>query len=231
MEPCSTTLRDDNTVCKRVFAGHELWLDASKTLYWPRHEMLIVADLHFEKGSYFAQKGSALPCYDTFDTLMRLEAVIARYQPKQVVCLGDSFHDAHAFDRLKAQNKTLLDTLTQGVAQWHWIVGNHDPEIPEQIAGFKHAEMEIDGILLTHEPSSAATPQIVGHYHPKLQVTLGGIKAKGAGFIHDDALMIMPSFGSYTGGLDVDDPAIRQLFRRKTQSYLVYRDKIWNVRT
>ena len=55
--------------------------------------ILLVADLHLEKGSAFAKRRMMLPPYDTAETLRRLAAVIERYAPRRVVALGDSFHD------------------------------------------------------------------------------------------------------------------------------------------
>ncbi|NQX96106.1 MAG: phosphoesterase, partial [Erythrobacter sp.] len=45
------------------FAGEELVLLKSNALYWPRESALLVADLHLEKGSWYAQTGQMLPPY------------------------------------------------------------------------------------------------------------------------------------------------------------------------
>ncbi|MEM8726199.1 MAG: phosphoesterase, partial [Pseudomonadota bacterium] len=45
------------------FAGEELVLTRSNALYWPRERALLVADLHLEKGSWYAQQGQMLPPY------------------------------------------------------------------------------------------------------------------------------------------------------------------------
>ena len=67
--------------------------DLSGALFWQEQRLLVVSDLHLEKGSSFATRGVLLPPYDTVATLSRLAAVIARHDPRMVIALGDSFHD------------------------------------------------------------------------------------------------------------------------------------------
>ncbi|TAL82591.1 MAG: phosphoesterase, partial [Beijerinckiaceae bacterium] len=43
--------------------------DPAGALYWPQERLLIVADLHFEKGSAYAVRKVFLPPYDTGATL------------------------------------------------------------------------------------------------------------------------------------------------------------------
>lgn len=81
-------------------AGHAAICDPSGALYLEADRILIVSDLHFEKGSSFARRGMMLPPYDTASTLKALAASIARYQPACVISLGDSFHDGDAAARL-----------------------------------------------------------------------------------------------------------------------------------
>ena len=58
--------------------GVALTADLSGALVWPAAETLIVADLHLEKGSGLARRGSLLPPYDSRATLCRLAEAIAR---------------------------------------------------------------------------------------------------------------------------------------------------------
>ena len=79
---------------------------ASGALFWPARELLCVSDLHFGKAQRYAQIGaSALPPYETRDTLMRLEQDITAHAPKSVICLGDSF------DRIGASTDLEPDRL------------------------------------------------------------------------------------------------------------------------
>src|SRR5947208_5453320 len=74
--------------------------DCAGALCWPDEGLLVVADLHLEKGSSFARRGMLLPPYDTTETLARLAKLIARYAPRIVIALGDNFHDGGGPARL-----------------------------------------------------------------------------------------------------------------------------------
>ena len=55
-------------------AGIALVADLSGALFWEQQSLLVVSDLHLEKGSSFAARGVLLPPYDTAATLSRLAA-------------------------------------------------------------------------------------------------------------------------------------------------------------
>src|SRR5258708_30260625 len=108
-----------------MLADVGLHADVAGALYWPEQGMLVVADLHLEKGSAFAERGVLLPPYDTAATLARLGRVIARYAPRTVIALGDSFHDDGGPARVMDQDRAALTLLQRG-RDWIWIAGNHD---------------------------------------------------------------------------------------------------------
>src|SRR5271167_2201092 len=80
----------DHTI---TVSGVTLIADPAGALCWPDEGLLIVADLHLEKGSAFAKRGVLLPPYDTATTLARLASLVERHAPRLVIALGDSFHD------------------------------------------------------------------------------------------------------------------------------------------
>lgn len=180
-------------------------------LWWPEHRLLVVADLHLEKGSAFAARGIVLPPYDTRATLGRLEALVARWQPRRVIALGDSFHDAAAVDRLPTEDRARLAALT-AATDWLWIEGNHDPVPPENVGGRYLPELRLGGLLFRHEPQSAPAPgEIAGHLHPCAAVHVRGRRLRRRCFVSDGWRLIMPAFGAYAGGLNVLDPAFEAL--------------------
>src|SRR5215467_1988926 len=89
-------------------AGMSFIADLSGALFWDEQRLLVVSDLHLEKGSSFAARGVLLPPYDTMATLSRLALVIARHDPRVVIALGDSFHDREAHARLSADDRDAL---------------------------------------------------------------------------------------------------------------------------
>src|SRR4051795_1367060 len=97
--------------------------DLSGALFWQEQSLLVVSDLHLEKGSSFASRGVLLPPYDTVATLGRLAAVIARHDPHMVIALGDSFHDRDAHGRLSDPDRAAIAAM-QAQRDWIWIAGN-----------------------------------------------------------------------------------------------------------
>jgi uncharacterized protein len=198
----------------RVFelSGEAFVPHVSGALWWPAQTTLVVADLHLEKGSAHAERGVMLPPYDTAATLARLEAVVAQLAPRRVVALGDSFHDAGAGARLAATDRARLARLQCG-RDWIWIAGNHDPRPPSGIGGAWHAQIALGPMVFRHEPvAGCAAGEIAGHLHPVARVRIKGHVLRRRCFACDDARIVMPAFGAFTGGLNVLDAAYAGLF-------------------
>ena len=143
-------------------AGISLVLDPAGALYWPETSALVVADLHLEKGSSFAARGVLLPPYDTAATLARLADLIARYAPRLVMALGDSFHDGGGPARMAAADRAALHALQRG-RDWLWIAGNHDPDPAHGIGGRFAAMLALGGLTLRHEPAPEAFVRALAH--------------------------------------------------------------------
>jgi DNA ligase-associated metallophosphoesterase len=203
------------------FAGETFAPSPSGALYWPARQALLVADLHLEKASWYARLGQLLPPYDSHATLSALADEAARTGARALYCLGDSFHDRFGCDRLPVASRALLEQLT-GSLDWTWIVGNHDPmtqprrpgagagpSFADHCGGTIADEAEIGGILLRHEAQpNESRPEISGHFHPKLRVTVNGRTIARRCFVASNRKLILPAFGALTGGLDARHPEI-----------------------
>jgi hypothetical protein len=190
------------------FAGETFAASAKGALHWPARDALLVADLHLEKASWFARLGQFLPPYDSHATLSALAAAVERTRARRLYCLGDSFHDRFGCDRLPATARELLISLTSRL-EWTWIVGNHDPGFADHCGGRIAEEVELGGIILRHEAvRDEPRPEISGHFHPKLRVHLLGRQVSRRCFVASSTKLIMPAFGSLTGGLDAHHPEI-----------------------
>jgi len=201
--------------CEILVAGQKLIADWRGVAYWPAANTLIVADLHLEKGSSFARGGQFLPPYDTMSTLKRLVTCIDKWQPARVIALGDSFHDAKASQRLPLPAIAQLQSLIEN-HQWIWITGNHDPEPPANLGGTVLKEHHEKSLTFRHEPiAGEAVGEIAGHLHPKARLVRRGRNIRRSCFAVSTQRMILPSFGAYTGGLDVMDKAFDNLFEAK----------------
>ena len=192
-------------------AGVTLVADLAGALYWPEERLLVVSDLHLEKGSSFAARGVLLPPYDTAATLSRLAAVIARHDPRTVIALGDSFHDRDAHQRLSAPDREAIAAL-QARRDWIWISGNHDPALPSDLGGMVATEVAIGPIHFRHEPTGGFG-EIAGHLHPKARIAARGRAMERRCFATDGERAVMPAFGAYAGGLSIRDAAFAKIFR------------------
>ena len=191
-------------------AGVTLIADLAGALFWEEQSLLVVSDLHLEKGSSFAARGVLLPPYDTVATLSKLAAVIARHDPRMVIALGDSFHDRTAHDRLSAPNREAIASL-QARRDWIWILGNHDPALPSDLGGVVASEVAIGEIAFRHQPTGARG-EIAGHLHPKARVATRGRSMERRCFACDGERAVMPAFGAYAGGLSIRDAAFSRIF-------------------
>ena len=190
-------------------AGNRLQALPSGALWWEDERLLAVSDLHLGKAERLVRQGGALlPPYETRDTLDRLEAEISRRKPRQIVLVGDSFDDLDAADELTEDVTERLARMAAG-RRWIWIAGNHDPG-PVELPGSHLAELHLNGITMRHIAGTEGC-DVSGHYHPKARVWLRSQSISRPCFIVDANRVILPAFGTYTGGLRIDDPVFDRI--------------------
>lgn len=207
-----------------IFQGETLTLDRSGALYVEAQNILVFSDLHFEKGSSFVRRGLTLPPYDSRKTLSRMQEVIARYRPQTILALGDSFHDNAARERLDDQEVATIRAITTA-HDFIWVLGNHDPEPPEDLGGKIAGEVSLGGLMLRHEPEPGAAPgEIIGHFHPCAAIRSRGRHLRRPCFVTDGMRLVLPSFGAYTGGLNVLDDAFAPVFSGPLHVFLLGRE-------
>lgn len=212
-----------------MFAGVEMQACSDGALFVPAWSTLVVADMHLEKGSEFAGRGALLPPYDSRATLGTLARCIDGLNPTHVICLGDSFHDGDGPQRMSSDDHSRLRTLAEG-RNWIWVAGNHDPLATGFVGGSISAETRIGPIVFRHEAQAdMAQFEVSGHFHPKASVRVQGRRVSGRCFVMDDRRLILPSFGAYTGGLDVFHPALRELMDPVFYVHLVGRDRVHTI--
>lgn len=181
--------------CRFRFASQEFVALPSGAMHWPAQDALIVADLHLGKSERMARRGGALlPPYEVQATLERLAAELDATGARRLIALGDSFDDDAARAVL---GDGPLAAITARV-EVLWIGGNHDP-------GAAQAEAVQHGIAFRH--IAGVGPDISGHYHPKLRIAGRRVPV----FLIGGGHVILPAFGTYTGGLDADAPVLRAL--------------------
>jgi len=211
-------------------AGLVLIADCAGALFWPDERLLVVSDLHLEKGSSFAERGVLLPPYDSAETLIRLTDLIFRYSPRVVVALGDNFHDRRGPSRLSDADRSGLAGLQRG-RDWIWINGNHDPEPSDGIGGIFADVFALGQLTFRHIPAAkAAEGEVAGHLHPVARVATRGRVVSRRCFASDGIRLVMPAFGAYAGGLNVRHAAFADVFgTRSFAAHVLGQERVYMI--
>jgi DNA ligase-associated metallophosphoesterase len=211
-----------------IVAGVPMIADLAGALYWPDERLLIVSDLHLEKGSSFARRGVLLPPYDTATTLERLAGTLSHHAVRIVIALGDNFHDPGGPARLASADRARLEALQRG-RDWMWIAGNHDPDPADRIGGTFAKSLALGPLVFRHEPAPDTSPgEVAGHLHPVARISRRGHTLSRRCFAGDGSRLVMPAFGAYTGGLNIRHAAIAQVFGgRDFTAYLIGQRRLY----
>ena len=201
------------------FAGERLVARPSGALWWPAAGLLCVSDLHLGKSERMARRGGPLlPPYEVVDTLTRLEEDIEATDPRAVISLGDAFDDMDAARTLLPEARDWIGRLMAG-RDWTWITGNHDPA-PVALGGHAADGLTCGPLSFVHIATEGGTHEVSGHYHPKASLRVRGRAVSRPCFLHDATRLILPAYGTFTGGLRSRDPALSGLMGANARAIL-----------
>ena len=201
---------------------------AQGALWWPDERLLVVSDLHLEKGSSFAARGQMLPPYDSAATLSIIEGLVAEHAPDIVISLGDSFHDRRAETRMSDGCVQRVRALT-GAADWVWVEGNHDPDPPAELGGRAARTLRLGPLVFRHEPTGEVG-EIAGHLHPAVRIGSAHRTLRRKCFVSDGRRLVMPALGAFTGGLNILDEAFSLAFPEGGQmAFALGQDQVYPV--
>ena len=186
-------------------AGCDVLLLADKALYWPQQRLLCIADAHFGKAAAYRALGQPVPHGTTAANLLRLDALLARYPVRELVFLGDFLHapKSHAPATMAALHEW---RHRHAALVCKLVRGNHDlraGDPPGTLAIDVVNEPYLSGpFALRHTPASHATQHVIaGHVHPVFQLQGKGRQRLRLPCFHlTDKMMLLPSFGEFTGG-------------------------------
>ncbi len=202
-----------------TFAGQPLLAMGSGALWWPDQNLLCVSDLHLGKSERMARRGGpALPPYDNRETLTRLAGDLHRTGATTVICLGDSFDDVEASAALPEEDRLHIAALQAG-RRWLWIEGNHDPG-PVEMGGTHRLDWVCKGLTFRHIALPDGHGEISGHYHPKIRLNARGRSIARPAFLLDHERLILPAYGTYTGGLCSTATALTNIMAPNAQAIL-----------
>ena len=198
--------------CEISLSSAQLTALGSGALWWANQRLLCVSDLHLGKSERILRRGgTALPPYETQDTLSRLEADLDATDARIVICLGDNFDDLSAAQNLNEIERMWITKLQTG-RRWIWIEGNHDPG-PIDLGGSHLAELQLPPLTFRHIAQKGKSGEVSGHYHPKVQLSIRNKRITRPAFLLDVDRLILPAFGTYTGGLNSNDGTLTQIMR------------------
>jgi uncharacterized protein len=191
-----------------AICGESLLLHPGRAVIWPRCRAAIVADTHFGKSSVFGRNGVAVPAGTDDVDRARLTRLIADFDIRRLIVLGDFLHAPLQADSQEARDMEMWKASLAGV-EITVIAGNHDRGISsgwrgsiDWIAG-EHVEPPFRFVHDASQTPSAggACFSLSGHVHPV--VALKGLRKRAARvpvFWLRAQGLVLPSFGSFTGG-------------------------------
>lgn len=167
---------------------------------------LVVADIHLGKATAFQACGLAIPEGDSDADLNRLGTICEQVHATRIVINGDLFHSPAG---LTGEIERLLETwlFTIGLPV-ELVLGNHDlklPRLPDWLT-VAHS-VEHAGVHLVHDPADApkGVPVVAAHWHPVAKIADGKrTSLRLPCFLLRRNVLVLPSFGSFTGGAIVD---------------------------
>jgi DNA ligase-associated metallophosphoesterase len=184
--------------------GEALVLLPQKAAFIPRTRTLLVADAHFGKAVSFRRLGVPVPRGTTRENLAVLAALVAQWEARRIVFLGDFLHSerSHAPSTLGAVARWRAEHAALDLVL---VRGNHDDRAgdPPQALGFTVVDEPWGegSLALCHHPApSAAAYVLAGHLHPC--VSLGGRAhdhLRLPCFHFGAGVGVLPAFGSFTG--------------------------------
>jgi uncharacterized protein len=188
----------------------DIFLLPGRAAFLPSTATLLVADLHLGKAATFRNAGIPVPEGSAQADLARLERLVRDTAARRLIVLGDLFHARSGctqavFDEFAASRARMPGTEVL------LIPGNHDRAI-----GKIPASLGIDSCLRTHdeppfhfvhEPATDLPEPgrtcftIAGHLHPTVVLrSPSGDRITERCFVAEEATLVLPAFGSFTGG-------------------------------
>ena len=207
------------------FNKQKFQISKEGVLFWFEKKIAIISDLHLEKGTGYAPTGQFLPPYDSEETLTKLFNLTKQHDIKKIILLGDTFHDKNALSRMSKKVTSLFKNLLNKY-EVIFVLGNHEDNMEfENITFFD--EYVLDGIHFIHQASKKNIYQISGHYHPIATVKTGSKKITGKCFIQLKYNLILPSFGVYTGGLNIKNRIFKEIFKKEPSIYFLGKKAVY----
>jgi metallophosphoesterase superfamily enzyme len=187
-----------------------VWIDARRAVYLENLGTLVLADLHWGYAVSHRAAGNLLPVWGDDEIARRLLGLLADYEPREMVWLGDSLHTLAGQEAAES----FLRTKTLGIAVTI-VSGNHDKRwlATSQADGTRHEikQNAVRGNFFFHHgdctlPVPAGSIEVIGHHHPALSWSDGaGTRVKIPALISSPRRIILPAFSPWAAGTPWND--------------------------
>lgn len=180
-----------------------------RAVYLGDAETLVVADLHVGRAE---AAGVDAPLGEATDRIDRLEALLAAFEPTQVVFAGDVLD---RFDRLSERSRRRVASLRTACvdagADPVALAGNHDTRLGDCWPDVVAEERTLaDGTVVCHghvEPDARGRRYLIGHDHPAIAIE--GVRRPcfcfGEGCYRGGDLLVLPAFTRLAAGVELND--------------------------
>ncbi|MFO8132464.1 MAG: metallophosphoesterase [Thermoplasmatota archaeon] len=197
----------------------EIWPGVHATedhcIWMPDHDTVVIADLHLGYEGVLRMDGVAMPRYQDRVIHRRLQRILERYDPRQVVINGDFKHNFSRNLRQEWREVGEMLSFLSGQRDVHLVRGNHDNFL-KTIAVRQDVPLtwqyEVGDVTVTHGHRTIDVPPggrlLLAHEHPfiKLRDEVGATLSMPC-YLHTDAIAVMPAFSPIVAGTDVSDAA------------------------
>lgn len=200
--------------------GEALWLLPSRALYWPARRTLLMADMHCGKAATFRAGQLAIPDGNMEADFERLTVTLESTDARRLVILGDWIHAAVGCTERVIHAMRLWRDRHRG-RDVVWIRGNHDrgrrAHLAAQLGFCECEELQEGPFRFCHDPaipgSRVGQVAIGGHEHPTVRLWSPGMPRLTAPCFHlTPSRIVLPAFGSFTGGHRISIEAHSRVF-------------------
>ena len=204
---------------KKNINNFTILFDSSGSIYITELSILLISDLHIGKSYSCAKNGNFLPPFEIDETIEKIKSIVDFYNPKKIISLGDSFHEASTLeiiDKIYIKNLNKIFKKREVI----FIDGNHDAELKskEKIDAIFKDSLKLDNFNFTHIKNSKIINNLFefsGHFHPKVSIISNRVTYSFKCFVLGKNFCILPSFGTYTGGLNINSNTLKKLYQQE----------------
>ena len=215
---------------KKNINDFTILFDSSGSIYITELSILLMSDLHIGKSYSCAKNGNFLPPFEIDETIEKIKSIVDFYNPKKIISLGDSFHEASTLeliDNIYIKNLNKIFKKREVI----FIDGNHDAELKskEKIDAIFKDSLKLDNFNFTHIKNSKIINNLFefsGHFHPKTIIKINKSSYSYKCFVVSRDFCILPSFGHFTGGIDVKSKVFSDIIDKNTFLIILGKTKI-----